>query len=82
MHVCICRLASQVTAKRTRTEELNRVIDGVDPSCLFETYTCCLLLQTWLQKVLKELPEDKHDEFKAKSAPACKWLAGMAKDLQ
>ena len=41
-----------------------------------------LLVQTWLQKVLKELPADKQDEFKAKSAPACKWLAGMAKDLQ
>ena len=41
-----------------------------------------MLLQTWLQKVLKELPEDQHEEFKTKSAPACKWLAGMAKDLQ
>jgi hypothetical protein len=38
--------------------------------------------QTWLQKVLKKLPDEQHEEFKTKSAPACKWLAGLAKDLQ
>ena len=38
--------------------------------------------QGWCAKILAILPEDKQAEFKAKSAPALKYLLGMVKDLQ
>lgn len=39
-------------------------------------------VKPWLNKVLEKLPEEKKDEFKAKSQPAIKFLLSKIKDLQ
>ena len=39
-------------------------------------------MQPWLAKVMEKLPEDKKDEFKAKSQVGIKHIMGRLKELQ
>eukprot|EP00210_Caulerpa_lentillifera_P002125 g2039.t1 len=64
-----------------------RVVDLIDASRLveqppYDKKGFMAYVKPWLAKVLERLPEDKKDEFKAKSQPAIKFLLGKLKDLQ
>jgi len=64
-----------------------RVVDLVDANRLqeqpaYDKKTFMAYVKPWLAKVLEKLPDEKKDEFKAKSQPAIKFLLSKIKDLQ
>eukprot|EP00891_Asterochloris_glomerata_P000902 jgi/Astpho2/902/Aster-x0975 len=74
-------------AEEGQDSSARKVIDIIESFRLveqsgYDKKTFMGYIKPWLDKVLKQLPEDQQAEFKTKAQPAIKFLVGKIKDLQ